>query len=159
MRPGDFHRPRAKGRIGIFIGNDRDQTVTQRQLHHFAHNTRIARVAWVHRHRAIAQHGFGARGGDGDIVAHLSQGYPAFSVFLNVFIGFAARQNILEMPHVAVNFDILDFQVGDRGFKMRVPVDQPLAAIDQALVIHIDKNLDHGVVEIAIFAAGCPRRA
>ena len=54
------------------------------------------------------------------------------------------------MPHVTGRFDILDFEVRNRGFKMRVPVDQPLAAIDEAFVVHLDKDFDDRIVEIAI---------
>ena len=35
---------------------------------------------------------------------------------------------------------------------MGVPVHQPLAAVDQALVVHLDEDADHGVVEIAVLA-------
>ena len=44
---------------------------------------------------------------------------------------------------------------------MRVPVHQTLAAIDQALVVHFHKDLDHGIVEIPVLigfrCAGCAR--
>ena len=49
------------------------------------------------------------------------------------------------MPHVTVNFPILDFEIGNCGFKFRVPVDQPLAAIDQAVIIKLDENLLDGL--------------
>ncbi len=42
---------------------------------------------------------------------------------------------------------------------MRIPVHQPLAAIDIALAVEIDENLDHRVVEIALgIRLRCPRR-
>ena len=44
MRAGDFHSARSKGGVGVFVGDDRDQAVAERQLHHFAHDGRIARV-------------------------------------------------------------------------------------------------------------------
>ena len=61
------------------------------------------------------------------------------------------------MPHMALHLDILDLQIRDGGFKMRIPVDQTLAAIDQRVgaavaglvVVHLHKDLDHGVVEVA----------
>ena len=56
------------------------------------------------------------------------------------------------MPHMAVDLDVLDLEVGNRGLEMRIPVDQPLAAIDQPLVVHVDKDLDDRVVEIAFLA-------
>ena len=77
-------------------------------------------------------------------------------VLFDVFIGGTAGQRVFEVPHVAVDFDVLDLEIGNRGLEMRVPVHQTLAAIDEALVIHIDEDLDHGVVEIALFALGAP---
>ena len=41
---------------------------------------------------------------------------------------------------------------------MRIPVHKPLAAIDEALVVEIDKNLDHRVVEVAFLTLGGVRR-
>ena len=56
------------------------------------------------------------------------------------------------------DFDILDFQIRNRGLEMRVPVDQTLAAIDQALVVHLDEDLDHGVMEVAFVTRRRVRR-
>ena len=36
------------------------------------------------------------------------------------------------MPHLAVDLDVLDLEVGDRGLEARVPVHQALGAVDQA---------------------------
>ena len=158
MRAGDLHRARAEGRIGMLVGDDRDQAAVllgpHRDLAELADDGRIARVRRMHRHRAIAQHGFGAGGGDGDVIALLGQDDAAFLVLLDVSIGLAARQRVFEMPHMARHFGILDLQIGDRRLEMRIPVHQPLAAIDQPLVIHVDKDLDHRIVEIALFALG-----
>lgn len=56
------------------------------------------------------------------------------------------------MPHMAGHFAVLDLKIGNRGLEMRVPVHQPLAAIDDALVIQIHEDADHGVVEIPFLA-------
>ena len=58
------------------------------------------------------------------------------------------------MPHMARNLDILDLKVGNRRFKMRVPVDQSFAAIDQTFSTHLNKDLDHRIVEIAALIRG-----
>ena len=58
------------------------------------------------------------------------------------------------MPHMARNLDILDLKVGNRRFKMRVPVDQSFATIDQTFFIHLNKDLDHRIVEIAALIRG-----
>ena len=64
------------------------------------------------------------------------------------------RQRIFEMPHVACNFDVFDLKVRNRRFKMRVPIDQTFAAIDQTFVVHLNENFDDGVMEIAILIRG-----
>ena len=48
------------------------------------------------------------------------------------------------MPHRAFLLALLDLEVGDGGQQFRVPVDQPLVAIDQPVAVHLDKNLDDG---------------
>ena len=163
MRPGDLHRAGPEGRVGVFIGNDRDQAALILWPHgnftKFSNDWRITFIRWVNGHRPIAQHGFGPRRGDGNVVARLAQGHSPVGIFLDIVIGFATRQRVFEMPHMPRHFDSLNLQIGNRGFKLRVPVHQPLAAIDQALVVHIDKDLDHRVVEIALFPRRCARRA
>ena len=54
---------------------------------------------------------------------------------------------------MAVDFDILDLKIGNRGLEMGIPVHQSLAAIDQALFVHIDEDLDHRIVEVAALVA------
>ena len=165
MRAGDLHRARAEIFVRVVIGDDRDQPAVflgaDGDFAQLADDRRIAFVRRVHRNGAVAQHGFGARRGDRDIVPRLAQGDIPVFVLLDVFIGLAAGQRVLEVPHVARDLDILDLEIGNRGFKMRVPVHKPFAAIDQPLVEHVDKDLDDGVVEIRRnrVAVGIARRA
>ena len=163
MRPRDLDRARAEIRIGVVIGDDRDQPAVflgpYGNFAQHAHDGRIPRIARMHGHSAIAQHCFRARGGDRDVIALFFEDDVAVFIFLQIRIGRTARQRVLEMPHMARGLDILDLEIADRGFEMRVPVHQALAAIDKALVIHVDKDLDHRVVEIALFACGRTRRA
>ncbi len=58
------------------------------------------------------------------------------------------------MPHETGGFGVLDLEVGNRRLEMRIPVDQSLAAGDQALVEHVDEDLDDGVVVGAILPCG-----
>ena len=41
-------------------------------------------------------------------------------------------QRIGEVPEMALDLELLDLQVGDGGLELRVPVHQPLVAVDQA---------------------------
>ena len=78
MRAGDLHRARAEILVRVVIGDDRDQAAVlfgaNRDFAELADDGRIALIRGVHRHRAVAQHGFGAGGGDGDIVALFLRG-------------------------------------------------------------------------------------
>ena len=158
MRTRDLDRARAESRIGVFIGDDRDQAAVflgpHRNFTEHPYDGRIAFITRMHRYRAIAQHGFGPRRGDGDVIARLAERHVSVGVFLDIFIGGPTGERIFEVPHMARGLDILDLEIGDGGFEMRVPIHQPLAAIDVALVIHIDEDLDHGVVEIPFLARG-----
>ena len=49
---------------------------------------------------------------------------------------------------MAVDLGVFDLKVGNRGLEMRIPVHEAFAAIDQALLVHIDEDLDHGIMEI-----------
>ena len=119
---------------------------------------RVARVGGVHRDRAVAEHGLGPGGGDGDVVAGLAEGDGAVGVLLDVLVGLAAGERVLEVPHVARDLDVLDLEVGDRGLEVRVPVDQALAAEDQAAVVELDEGPQHRVVEARVHGeARCAR--
>ena len=158
MRAGDFYSTGAEIHVRIVVGDDRNQAAVflwpHRNFAQLADDRRIAFIIGVNGHRAIAEHGFGARRGNGNIVARLAQGDIPVLVLLDIFISLPASQRVFEMPHMAVALDILDLKIGYRRFKMRIPVDQPLAAIDQPLVVKVDKDLQHGIVEILVHRKG-----
>ena len=43
----------------------------------------------------------------------------------------------------SLHLALLDLEVGDRGAQHRVPVHEPLVAVDQALAVERDEDLDH----------------
>ena len=158
MRARDLDRARAEIGVRIFIRDDRDQAAMflwpDRNFAEHPHDGLVAFVIGMDGHRAIAQHGFGPCRGNRDIIARLTQGDVSVLILLDIFIGGPTRERIFEMPHMACLVDILDLKIGNRSLEMRIPVHQPLAAIDEAFVIHIYKDLDHSIVEIAFFACG-----
>ena len=160
---GDLHRAGAELRIGILVDDDGDLPArllrADGNLAQPAHDRRVAGVGRVDRDRPVAEHGLGARGGDGDVVALLLEHDIAVLVALDIGVGFAVGERILEVPHVAVDLDVLDLEIGDRGLEMRVPVHQPLAPVDQPLAVHVDEDPDDGVVEVALLARGRAGRA
>ena len=92
MSRGDLDRARALFRVGIFIGNNRDQTSNDRQAHELADQVLIALILRVHGHRRVAQHGFRTGGRDHDLARAILE-----------WIG--------EMPIEAVNLTLLDLEV------------------------------------------------
>jgi hypothetical protein len=84
----------------------------------------VALVVGMHRHGGIAQHGFRAGGGNDQIAA-------------------AFGQRVADVPHEAAFLGADHFQIRDGGVQHRVPVDQPLAAIDQPLLVQADEHLAH----------------
>ena len=133
MTRGNFHRAGTQLRIGMFVGNDRNAPSGNWQDNLLADNAFITIVAGMYRNRHIGQHRFRACGCDLDIV-------------LSVIQRHAIGERIFEMPETAFGIDCLDLQIANRRFQRRVPVDQPFVAVDQTVIIEIDKNLQHGLI-------------
>ncbi len=149
MRAGDLDRARAEIRFRIFVSDDRDQAAmllrADRDFAQLADDRRIALVRRMDGNGAIAQHGFRTRRGDRDIIALFGKDDIPVRILLDIGIGLAAGQRVFEVPHVAFDFPGLDFKIGDRRFELRIPVDQPLAAVDQAFLIERDEDFENGL--------------
>ena len=117
-------RARALLRVGIVVGNDRQLAADQRQDRHLADQVLVALVVRVDGHAGVAQHGLRAGRGDDNVAP------------------FFALDRISQVPHVALGFDLLDFQVGDGGQEVRIPVDQTLVPVDQAFLVKLHENLE-----------------
>ncbi|MNI07008.1 hypothetical protein D3C73_600080 [compost metagenome] len=147
MRAGDLDGTRAEIRLRIFVSDDRDQAAmllrTDRDFTELADDRRVTLVRRMNGNRAVTQHGFRAGCGDRDVVAFFRQDDVTVGILLDIGIGFAAGQRVLEVPHVAVDFLALDFEIRNRRFEFRVPVDQSLAAIDQAFLVERDEDFEH----------------
>ena len=125
MRRCDFHRTRPFFRVGIFIRHNRDKPPDNRQYDIFTNKVFVALIVRMHGNAGIAQHGFGARGGDGNVTT------PIF-------------QRIIEMPKVAIGLALLDFEVGNRRQQARVPINEAFVFVNQPLLIQCHENLEHG---------------
>ncbi len=122
VRRRDLHAAAAECRIDVRVGDDRDLAIRQRQKDEPANEILIPRVVRVHRNGGVAEHRFGPRRRDDDVVAAVRGAG-------------AVAQRITEVPEAALLFGTFDFEVGDRGFEFRVPVDEPAPAIDQTFVV------------------------
>ena len=91
----------------------------------------VALVVGVHRNRGVAEHRFGPRRCDDDIVAAVGRSR-------------AVAQRISEVPEAALFFGAFDFEIGDRRFQLRVPVDEATTAIDQTFVVEAYERFAYG---------------
>ncbi len=126
VRGRDLHDTGAELAVHVGVGDHGDLAVAQRQLHRLADEGGVALVLGVHRDGGVAEHGLGAGGGHHHVAAAVAQG-------------------VADVPEEAVLFFALHFQVAHRRFEHRVPVDQALAAVDQAFFVQAHEGFgDHG---------------
>ena len=111
----------------------------------------------MHGNRPVTQHRFRPRRGDRNVVTCLAQRDVSVFIFLDILVGLPAFERVLEMPHMTVDFDILDFEIRDRSFKLGVPVDEALSSIDQAFTVKLDENLEHGSAQSIIHGEALAR--
>ena len=154
MTAGDLHRAGAEIRVRIVVSDDRDEAPVFLRPHgnfaELANDRRVTLVRRMHRHGAVAKHRFGARRRDGNVIAGFAQHDIPILILLDIFVGFAAGQRIFEMPHMAVDFPVLHFEIGNRGFEFRVPVDEALVAIDEAFIVKVHKDLHHRLHHLVV---------
>ena len=102
------------GHHHVVVGDDRDLAADDRQGHGLADQRLGAGIGGVDGDGGVAEHRLGTGGGDGDVAAAVGQRVP-------------------QVPHVTGDVLVLDLVVGERGAGDRIPVDEPFAAVDQAV--------------------------
>lgn len=115
------------GDLAPLGGVQRIGLARQRQAHGPADQVGVALVFRVHHDGRVAQHGFRAGGGDGQV--------------REAGLGIRLRQRIADVPQRAFLFLAHHFQVGHGGAQYRVPVDQTFAAVDQALFVEAHEHV------------------
>ena len=153
----DLDRACALLGIGIFVGDDRNETADQRQANAPAEQVLVARIVRMRGDRGVAQHRLRARGGDGHPLAGLFALrvhhwiLEIVEVAVRVFgqdLGQrrrVERRAVLPRPlERALALDLHDLEVRDRGLKLRVPVDEPLVLVDQPLTIELNEHFRDG---------------
>ncbi len=128
----DLDHAGAEGRVDVVVGDHRYRAVAQRQLHPLPDQVVVARIVRMHHHRDVAQHGLGAGRGHHQAVLQLAVDRLR-----------SVGERVADMPEVAVFLLAFDLQVADGSLEHRVPVDQPLAAVDQALLVQAHEGFGH----------------
>ena len=145
----DLHAAGAECRIHIVVSDDRDGAglpcaiVRQRQADPPPDQLCVAWVVRVHCNCGVAQHRFRTSGCDHQRLDE--QGASGFGVGGSQLDGDrVADQWIANLPDPALFFLAVDLQVRDRRLQRGVPVDQPFASVDQALLVQLHEDLEHG---------------
>ena len=123
VRRRDLHRAGAEFAIDLRIGDDRNRPIGQRQPDLFPHIRAIAIIVRIHRDRGIAEHRLRSRRGDDE--------RPR-----------AVGQWIADLPDRPHLFFVVDLEIRHRGAELRVPIDEALAPIDQAVVVQAHKGFE-----------------
>ena len=87
------------------VDNDGNLAIHQRQAQLFAVEMEVALVLGMNGHGGVAEHGFGARGGNGDELAGL--------------FAAVAEDRIADLPEMAFLLLVDDFEVADGGLAAR----------------------------------------
>ena len=107
--------------IRIFICNNRYLTPSKRQHNHLADKIAITLIIGVNSNSHIAKHRFRAGCCNCDHSVHI-------------------LHRIMELPHFAVHVFLFNFEIRNRCLEFRIPVDQPLIPVNQAVLMQFYKN-------------------
>ena len=116
----------------------------QRQTKRLADVRLVALVVGIHGDRGVTEHRLGPCRRDRDRAR-------------------AVGERVADVPKAALDVLVIDFEIGQRRFASRAPVDQPHRAVDEFLVVKIDEDFGHRLrkarVEREALAAPVARRA
>ncbi len=133
----DLQAAGAEVLVHVGVGDDGQFAVHQGQAHGAADGRAVAGVLGVHRHRGVAQHGLGPGGGHGE-------GAPAVG------------QGVRYMVERALLGRELHLVVGQGGVAAAAPVDDVLAAVDEALVVEAHEHRAHGLGQAFVHGEPLP---
>jgi hypothetical protein len=126
VRRGDLHAARAERGIDVLVGDDGDAAARERQNHLSSDEFFVALIRWVDGDCHVAQQGLGPRGGHGEALQAADR---------------PALEGIEKLPDLSLLFLGVDLEVRHRGAEHRVPVDQALAAVDEAFLVEAHEHL------------------
>ena len=130
VRASDLDAAATEFLVHKIIGDHRDFAVAQGQVDELADQVLVAFVVGVHAQRAVGQHRLRARRGN----VHAAQRCAIGSGLRTV------AERVQDVPHEAVALFAFHLKVGDRALQNRVPIDQALATVNQALLIELHKG-------------------
>ena len=126
---GDLNEAGTEVGVDVPILKDGNLAVDDGELDGLTHKGGLLGVLRRDGNARVAEHGLGARGGDDDVVLAVDR----------------LGQRVAQVPQVALLVLVLGLVVRDGGGAVGAPVDDALAAIDQAVMIPVAEDLAHGL--------------
>ena len=126
---GDLDKAGAKVGVDVPIFKDGDLAVDDGKLDGLTHEGGLLGILRGDGNARVAEHGLGARGGDDDVILAVDR----------------LGQRVTQVPKVALLVLVLGLVVRDGGGAVGAPVDDALAAVDQAVVVPVAEDLAHGL--------------
>ncbi|KAF5036847.1 hypothetical protein DSECCO2_570890 [anaerobic digester metagenome] len=123
---GDLEAAGAELAVHVGVGDDRDAAAHQGQDDELADHVLVALVLGVHGHGRVAEHGLGADRGHGDEARTVLKG-------------------VAQVVERGFGRGVLDLVVGQGRVAAGAPVDDVLAAVDEALLVEGDEDFAHGL--------------
>jgi len=124
---GDLQGAGAEVGLDVVVGDDLQLPAGERQHDLLSHQPRVPLIGGIDRHCGVGEHRLRPHRGDD----HLS---------------FAVGQRVGDRVERVGDLPLLDLQVGDCRAAARVPVDQVVVAVDQALGVQVAEDLTHGTL-------------
>ena len=131
---GDLDEAGAEVSVDVPILKDRNLAVDDRQHYRLTHEGGLLGILRGDGNARVAEHGLGARGGDDDVVLAVDR----------------LGQRVAQVPQVALLVLVLGLVVRDGGGAVGAPVNDALAAIDQAVVVPVAEDLAHSLGVILV---------
>ena len=138
MARRDLEGAGAELRLDGIVANDGDAPAEDGQHHFLADELRVARVVGVHGNGGVAEQRLGAGRRDSQAAVAIHQG-------------------VVDVVEMALGLAVLDLQVGEGRGTAGAPVDDALAAVDQALSVQVHKGMAHGAAGAGVEREGLPR--
>ncbi len=158
MRRRNLDRPRSVLRIRVFIRNDRNRPIRQRQLYQPPDNILIPFIFRIDRHRHISKNRLRPRRTYNNL-ALLEIARIIYHVFwLRYYF-------IRDIPQFPIFVNMLHLNIRKRRLMLRAKVHQFLPPVDHPIIPHLLKRLIHSRNYILIQRkcqirprAACPQR-
>ena len=119
---GDLDGSRSEFELDTLIRHHRDLPVEDREKQRLPDRVLVSLIVWMHRNSGIAEHRLGPRRGDRDVTGPVLERVPDVGQFTRVVL-------------------VLDLDLGQGGVASWAPVDDPVGAIHEPLLVQRHEDL------------------